>query len=287
MNATAQDDRPLIRKGQRWLFKGQQWRVHDILPEGVIVIIGPGEYRELDGITAEELYLCGELREEAPPPPKLKATTQAIEDAKARALKPKRPRKPKPPASPRAWACTILAIDTAKCSGWALWTDGRLLDFGEVDKDNDAALLALCDRARKTLPCLMALESMQYVYAGRSLATLVGLGAAREAWHRAWRDAGGLKGRIISVKPTRWRGALFGNTRRGMLGQGKKTRDYEQHFALHYVREHGLELPAPANDNAQPVISGDAAAAICLGRWATCAGEVGVALPLRLRVFVK
>lgn len=266
---------PLVRKGQTWLFKGQNWKIHDVLADGVIVLIGPHNRHELLGTFADELYQCGELRKEAPSVDKAtEKLARAFEKAQEQLLKPKRPKrgpKPKPPPVRRPWKCSVLAVDTAANSGWSCWMNGGLRDFGEVKTSKDSELRAICQMVHEYPPAVLVLEAPAgMVYAGRGAAVLVGLGAAREAWRRAWRDAGGLKSRIVSVHPTRWRSALFGRVR--------NVKDLELQQARMILEQHGAKAP----DNLRP----DEAAALDIGSWAAFAGEVGAALPALLRIEV-
>lgn len=263
---------PPIRKGQRWLFKGQNWKIHEVVSDGVVVLIGPHNRHELLGTYADELYLCGELLEEAKVDKATERLAQAFEKAQAALANPKRKRGPKPrlPAVPRPWKCSVLAIDTAKNSGWSLWVEGNLRDFGEVKKDKDHELLAICTLAHEYPPAILVVEEPQTLYRGHGLATFVGLGAAHEAWRRAWRDAGGVKSRTVRVKPTRWRSAL--------LGRVKNVADLERQRAQLILREHGARVPDD--------LGADESAALCIGAWAILSGEVGARLPATLRIAI-
>lgn len=286
MTAAAPTEQPAIRKGQTWLFQGQSWRVHDLLTDGVIVLIGPYNRRDLNGVTAEELYLAGRLEKEPFSATGRKAERMAavIERQQARIksgrLKMGRPKKYRPPATPQPWRCAVLAIDTAANSGWSIWVDGGLMCSGEVKKDRRAELIALCIRAHcYNRPAVLVMESAAgFVYPGRGAAALIGLGAARQAWQEAWAAAGGMKKRRVSVVPSRWRGDLFGGGLKAILGHGKKAAEFEKDWAAIQVKQY-----APANDNAGP-LGPDECAAICLGCWGVRAGEVGMALPHKLRV---
>lgn len=270
------------------MFKGQRWRVHQILDEGVIVLMGPAQMRDLDGVTAEELYEAGVMEHEAPPVDKAtERMAKAFELAQAKLKNPKRggrPKKPPPPPAPKAWACRLLAVDVGATSGWAIWQDGVLRSWGEVSKDADADLLQLCTHALhggRGDPARVVLVLEKHagmVYGGHSAATLLGLGAAREAWEHAWRAAGGLKTRVARFKPTRWRSLLFGRTR--------NTLELERQFAQLSIREANVQLVDGPLPGEQGCPGPDARAAICIGRCAAYSGEVANALPVFLRVAV-
>lgn len=286
MTAAPIRPRPLVRAGQRWLFKGQRWRIHQILDEGVIVLMGPSTMRNLEGVTAEELYEAGLLEHEAPAVDKAtERMAKAFEQAQEQLKHPKRkrPKKPPPPPAPKAWACRLLAVDVGATSGWAIWQDGVLRSWGELSKDDDAGLLGLCThallggRADPARVVLVLEKHAGIVYGGHSAATLLGLGAAREAWEHAWRSAGGMKTRVARFKPTRWRSMLFGRTR--------NTFELERQFAELSIRE-GQHAPDEVGYIPAGVPGPDARAAICIGRCAAYSGEVGNALPRFLRVAV-
>lgn len=171
------------------------------------------------------------------------------------------------PASQAAHACVVLAVDTAKNSGVALFARGRLVTSGELQKNADAKLRAFCEVAIAAaeiagVPCVLVLEKPpRFVYRGRTASTMVGLGAAREAWERAWRDAGGKAARIVRVEPGPWRRAVLGTSK---------------HVAELEMRRAQIEIGTHAH-----AIGADEAAAVCIGVWACKAGEVLAAMPKR------
>lgn len=260
-----------VRRGQQWLFQGQTWKVHEVCPDGVIVLIGPHTRRDLQGVYAHELYEAGELQQDAPLDKATERIAQAFEKAQEKLRRPKRGPKPRPPAVHRPWKCTVLAVDTAKNSGWSLWVEGELRDYGEVKKDNDGGLLMICRQAHISAPAVLVLEAPSgMVFGGRGASVLIGLGKAIQAWTSAWRGAGGLKGRIVQVPQRVWRAALFGKTR-------DMKRLEQQQSALILKRYNVPNIPE--------VFGEDEAAALSLGDWARLSGEVGAALPATLRVF--
>lgn len=139
----------------------------------------------------------------------------------------------------------VLAIDTARNSGWCLTADGKYVDSGECDAYGDAPR----EVCRRAVELDAKAELLLETAFGGSLATLRGLGAARGCWLSAWRWATGKKttARIRSVMPQTWRAALFGATA-GFALQEKLT-------AQVFSRKTD---PAP-----------DEAAAICIARWAS------------------
>jgi hypothetical protein len=106
---------------------------------------------------------------------------------------------------------------------------------------------------------------------GDNARAYVGLGGARMMWLSAWENAGGSKRRIVSVYPQTWRARLFGKT----VGTLPLERAFARSSKSSRARGMGHGLP--------PEIGPDEAAAICIGKWATHAGEVGAVLPKRVR----
>jgi len=157
--------------------------------------------------------------------------------------------------------CVVLAVDTAKNSGWALYVRGKYHSSGEVGIMNHGALVGLvCIGAGEVMDA--GLRSDKYVLVlerpwGGGNHQIEGLGAARHAWLSAWCDAHATKTprRVLRVYPATWRARLFGRT--------KQTTGSESSFALVHKRS---------------AAGSDEAAAICIGAWASHAGEVAAAL---------
>jgi predicted RNA methylase len=90
---------------------------------------------------------------------------------------------------------------------------------------------------------------------------LLALGAARERWVAAWRQAGLSEKRIVSIMPSRWRRFVLGPAYVRM--QRDDIRAAEQELAARIVQEK---------------TAADESAAILIGMWAERAPEVGEAL---------
>lgn len=144
-----------------------------------------------------------------------------------------------PPTAP-----VLLAVDTAKRSGWCLLQNGKYVDSGECDAFGSAPR-ELCARAIALNPKAVLILEKPF---GGNLATLTGLGAARGCWLSAWRSATGRKttARVRSVLPQTWRSELFG-TSAGFPLQEQLTAQL-----------------VTGQTNIHP----DRAAAICIARWA-------------------
>jgi hypothetical protein len=188
----------------------------------------------------------------------------------------KRAKKPKPPPSVKPWPIGILAIDCARNSGWSLWCGGRLHSSGEITISDHAGMVyRIKAAAGDTLDsgafgylALVLEKPPRFVYGGRGANTLIGLGAARQAWEHAWREYGYPMRRIVRVEPATWRKPVLGKTRRG-------KNDPPNEIKL-------LEMRTAEDLSTSVCVGPDEAAAICLGYYATRAGEVGAILPRKI-----
>jgi hypothetical protein len=170
--------------------------------------------------------------------------------------------------APKPWLCVVLAVDTATNSGWSIYDCGKYVDSGELNTTTydaaermDAYVRLALDLAEHTeAPCVMVLETPY----GGSVDVIAALGAARERWLRAWRDARQPKAKVILVAPSTWRGAL-GISQRG----GREAiRETERMIARAKVKRD---------------VGSDEAPAILIGLWASSAGSVGRAIGKRAR----
>lgn len=170
----------------------------------------------------------------------------------------RKPRKARPAASYAPHDAAVLAIDTAQCSGWAIYLHGDLVSRGEIDmltptglsEANDVCLLALSYSA----PGVLVFERP---FRGTSQGGYIG------AWRSAWVAAGGRKRAQIGVYPATWRARVLGSP----CMTREAARAAEQRRAL----KETLGMP----------VGPDEAAAVCIGLWAIRAGEVGAVLPKR------
>jgi hypothetical protein len=138
----------------------------------------------------------------------------------------------------------VLAVDTARSSGWCITQGGKYVDSCQCDAFSDEPR-ALCARAIALDPKAQLVLERPF---GGNLATLQGLGAARGCWLSAWRAATGKKTdvRVTSVYAQVWRSQLFGSSA-GFALQERITAQ------LMTRKTH---------------VGADEAAAICIGRWA-------------------
>lgn len=177
----------------------------------------------------------------------------------------------KPSPAPRPWEAVVIGVDTARTSGWSTWCRDVLAEHGELDcRDADAIRevisgALLLASAKPVLPCVLVLEAPW----GGSAKVVAALGAARECWEREWRDlAEGHRGKIVHVTPSTWRasvlGAYYASAKR------EECRGVEMSMAL------GMT-------GSKRELGADQAAGICIGYYATRAGDVGLLLGQRAK----
>lgn len=196
----------------------------------------------------------------------------AARRADARTQRPGRRRaaRAQPAASAVAWRCMVLAVDTAARSGWTVVLGGASQTewpwcYGEADT-LDAGSLAhivrwsVCHAAARGVPLVLVLEAPF----GGPMRTLLALGAARERWLVAWREAVQPRSRVVTVQPAEWRARVLGP--RWAKAPRAEVRAHEQVTAGAMVGER---------------VRGDEAAAILIGTWALRAAKVGAVLPRR------
>lgn len=171
--------------------------------------------------------------------------------------------------SARPWRCLLLAIDPGETSGWALYANGKLVQWGWVDVHHGASVekviaAALQLAAIATLPAVLLLERP---YSRRTL------GPSRTIWAKAWAAAGASERRIARAWPSRWRSQLFG---RGMGSAKQEDARANEQLGARAEIAAGSEKPIES-------VPHDVAAAICMGKWGTHAEEVGKVLPAGVR----
>lgn len=169
------------------------------------------------------------------------------------------------------WECTVLAVDTATRSGWAVRVCGKLRWSGEVDTHNtdelDDIIRLACDADQSVQrPLVLVLE--RPFPAGRARIAEA-LGAARERWAMAWERAGGARRDIVSVMPVQWRSRVLG--RQSVRMKREEVRIYEMAAARQEV------------GGACEWMGADEAAAILISRWAARSPKVGAVLSARQR----
>lgn len=149
---------------------------------------------------------------------------------------------------------TILGLDTASRTGWAVRRSGVLVASGEVATDQPDLPLAVVARAVHVAavsctPLIVAMEVHPWL--GR-MSAATGLAVARERWRVALKACHVPMMRVVKVTPSEWR---------TVLGKGRpRKRDA--------LRECELRM-ASASVPAHVVLGADEAAAILISLWAT------------------
>lgn len=158
----------------------------------------------------------------------------------------------------RPLEAVVLAVDSARRAGFAVYLRGVLADYGEVlsRKPLDRAdvvrgALRLAEHAG--LSCALALETPY----GGTVATLLSLHATAELWRDTWLAHEQAASHVLDLDAGQWRKLIFGG--------GNLPRDDARRLeALTAER-------IVARDRVRPpgaTIGPDAAAAICLGHVA-------------------
>lgn len=169
--------------------------------------------------------------------------------------------------APKPWLCSVLAVDTARRSGWALGLRGVLVDSGEIDTLDEPTLEIIVRAAvelaeAEAVPIVLVLEAPY----GGDVRIVTALGVAKERWLRAWRVNKQALDRVVRIQPSQWRGPVLG---REWVGAPRdEVRAHEQRTARALV--------------GRP-IGADEAPAILIARWAAHAALVGRAIGARAR----
>lgn len=113
--------------------------------------------------------------------------------------------------APKPWLAVVLAVDTARMSGWSIALRGKYMCSGELDTLDEAIVEQVVSNAcalstEHRVPVVMVLEAPW----GGSPNIVAMLGAARERWLRAWRCAEQASARVVYVQPNQWRGVVLG-----------------------------------------------------------------------------
>lgn len=170
----------------------------------------------------------------------------------------KRPKKIKPPTALTPHQCAVLAVDPGETSGWAIWVRGSLRYHGTCDVFGDGPALAIELLLAQFGPHIAVVERPFMVRFG----TQTNIGTADRIWRKRLEEAR-LHTRTIRVYPATWRASVLGK------GWAAAKRDL--------VR--AREAVVSAELSGQVGLHPDAAAAVCIGRWASFAGEVAAKMP--------
>lgn len=172
--------------------------------------------------------------------------------------------------APKPWLCVVLAVDTARRSGFGVFESGRYCESGEVDTLDEPTVELIVRNAVERaealrLPIVLVLEAPF----GGSVDVVSALGVARERWLRAWRLAGQSLARVVKVQPSTWRAPVLGAQWIGV--PRAEVRAHERLIATAMLRRAGTSGH----------VGDDEAPAILIGVWASHAARVGKAIGLR------
>jgi hypothetical protein len=169
-----------------------------------------------------------------------------------------------PTASPLAAA--LVALDSAKCTGYATYLAGRLWDYGEVDARKPAARARVFSDAigaayMRGLPVGAVIE---VPYGGYQAAAL-SLHATAMSWRETWLSTGLPIERCIERTAGEWRKRLLGS---------KLGREQARRLEMHLATQVALRDLGPERCALKGRIGPDAAAAICIGQTIIRAREL-------------
>jgi hypothetical protein len=165
----------------------------------------------------------------------------------------------------------LLAVDSARRSGWAIFARGQLMRYGECDgraPHERAAVIADLLRLAEAmaLPAGLVLE----VPFGGPLKTLLSLAESAALWRDTWRAYEQPPRRVLEVLASEWRERMFGS--------GSMPRDDARRLEQLTARR----IVDLAHLGDQTGLGGDAAAAVCLGHVARSSAALQAALPCAL-----
>jgi hypothetical protein len=179
---------------------------------------------------------------------------------------------PRLPPLPRPLDAVLIAIDSAKRSGFATYARGVVHRYGEIDttraRDRDRVIEdAVSVAYRLGVPCGCVLE----VPWGGYTSTVIALERTAQSWRSTWVAHGQDESRCIERTAGDWRNVLFG--RRSMPRE--QARMLEGALARQIIER---QCGSPE----YPPIGPDAAAAICIGQTITRARELLAVLGCRV-----
>jgi len=164
----------------------------------------------------------------------------------------------------------LVAIDSAKRSGYATYIAGRLWDYGEVNARLDAERARVFSDAigaayMRGLPVAALLEVPWGGYQSAALS----LHATARDWRRSWFVTGQPDEHLVERTVGQWRRQLFG----GRTLPREQARRLEAAYA-----EQVIARDLGARRFLKPAAGPDAAAAVCIGQTILRAGELRVLL---------
>lgn len=180
----------------------------------------------------------------------------------------RKPKRTKLAPSPTPLACSILAVDPGENSGFALWSHGALIDFGECDVFGDEPARIIERLLKYEGPWVLVVERPFRVKHQNQ----TGIGTADTIWRKRGERYGFGKRvarRTVRVYPSTWRSVALGK------GWGNAERDKARAEEQKLARALALDQLLPVDQ-----LGDDAAPAVLIAaKWAAFAGEVLAKLP--------
>ena len=165
----------------------------------------------------------------------------------------------------------LLAVDSARNSGWALYARGQLNKYGECNsRAPHERAEVVADALRLAVALDRPIGLVLEVPFGGPLKTLLSLAESATLWRDTWIAYEQHPRRVIDVLATEWRERMFGV---GTMPR-EDARRLEQITAQRI-----LDV---ARMTSRPALGGDAAAAVCLGYTARSSSALQTALPCAL-----
>jgi hypothetical protein len=166
----------------------------------------------------------------------------------------------------------LLNLDAAQRTGFALFLDGTLREYGALNAlDPDARRAVLREAMHTAEVRARPLALICEAPFGGHLSAALSLTATVALWRDSWKQLRQPPGTFLEITVGQWRRALFG--RHGL--SRKQARELEQHAARARAC---ADMPFRAHYR----IDADAAAAICMGQVTARAGGVLEALRSQL-----
>jgi hypothetical protein len=178
--------------------------------------------------------------------------------------------------------CVVLGVDAGKAGGWGIAAEGKLVQFGELDGFDLAAVCAVVRAALQLAEILdvhaVLVMERPATYRGsgkRSFGAVLGMGGARGVWRAAWQSEGGNARRVVDAPIATWRSQVLGQGWGGRVTR-EQVRPVEQAQARFIVR-------SEIGEGDVGKVGPDSAPAICIARWGSHAPQVAKRLPASAR----
>jgi hypothetical protein len=166
----------------------------------------------------------------------------------------------------RPLAAVLVALDSAKCTGYATYVNGKLWAFGEVDARSATERARVFGEASQAaymrqIPIGCVLE----VPWGGYQAAALSLHITAYDWRNTWVASGHDGAAMIERTAGQWRRSLFGGRTLGREQARRLEAAYAEQVIARDLGARRLNMPAPGPD---------AVAAVCIGQTILRLGEL-------------